>query len=242
MRFPSLHGTSWQIDRETMETVTDFIFLGSKITKDSECSHEIKRGLLLGRKAMMILDSVLKSRDITLLTKVHRVQAMVFPVVMYGCEGWTINRGECWRIDAFKLCCWRRLWESLDFKEIKPVHPKGNQFWILIGRTDTEAETPILRPLDTKNWLLGKDPDAGKDWRQEEKGMTEDEMVGWHHWLDGHEFEQALGVGVGQGSHGVTKNRIRPRAWTELLRLSHSYQCMWISLRKSDGFLVIPEK
>ena len=87
MRFPSLHGTSWQIDRETMETVTDFIFLGSKITKNSECSHEIKRGLLLGRKAMMILDSLLKSRDITLLTKVHRVQAMVFPVVMYGCEG-----------------------------------------------------------------------------------------------------------------------------------------------------------
>ena len=95
MRFPSLHGTSWQIDRETMETVTDFIFLGSKITEDSECSHEIKRGLLLERKAMTILDSILKSRDITLLTKGHLVQAMVFPVVMYGCKGWTINRGEC---------------------------------------------------------------------------------------------------------------------------------------------------
>ena len=91
-------------------------------------------------------------------------------------------------------------WESLDCKEIKPVHAKGNEFWILIGRTDAEAETPILWPLDTKNWLLGKDPDAGKDWRQEEKGMTEDEMFGWHHWIDGHKFEQAPGVGGGQGS------------------------------------------
>ena len=91
-------------------------------------------------------------------------------------------------------------WESLDCKEIQPVHPKGNQSWIFIGRTDAEAETPILWPLDEKNWLIWKNPDAGKDWRQEEKGMTEDKMVGWHHRLDGHEFEQALGVGDGQGS------------------------------------------
>ena len=113
--------TSWQIDRETMETVIDFIFLGSKITADGDCCHEIKRCLLLGRKAMTNLDSILKSRDITLLTKAHLVKAMVFPVVMYGCESWTVKKAECWRIDAFELWCWRRLlrvpwtdsWESL---------------------------------------------------------------------------------------------------------------------------------
>ena len=92
----------------------------------------------------------------------------------------------------------KTLESPLDSKEIKPVHPKGNQSWIFIGRTDAEAETPVLWPPDVKSWLTGKDPDAGKDWRQEEKGMTEDEMVGWHHWLDGLEFEQALGVGDGQ--------------------------------------------
>ena len=101
--------TSWQIDGETMETVTDFIFLGSKITADGDCSHEIKRCLLLGRKAMTNLNSVLKSRDISLPTKVHLVKAMVFPVVMYGCESWTIKKAECQRIDAFKLWCWGRL-------------------------------------------------------------------------------------------------------------------------------------
>ena len=101
--------TSWQIDGETMETVTDFIFLDSKITTDGNCSHEIKRCLLLGRKAMANLDSILKSRDITLPTKVHLVKAMVFPVIMYGCEGWTIKKAECQRIDAFEQWCWRRL-------------------------------------------------------------------------------------------------------------------------------------
>ena len=101
--------TSWQIDGETLETVTDFIFLHSKITTNDDCNHEIKRHLLLGRKAMTNLDSILKSRDITLPTKVPLVQAMVFPVVMYGCESWTIRKAECWRIDAFELWCWRRL-------------------------------------------------------------------------------------------------------------------------------------
>ena len=101
--------TSWQIDGETMETVTDFIFLGSKITTDGDCSHEIKRLLLLGRKVMTNLDSILKSRDITSPTKVHLVKAMVFPVVMYGCESWSIKKAECWRVDAFELWCWRRL-------------------------------------------------------------------------------------------------------------------------------------
>ena len=169
-----------------METVTDFIFLGSKITADGDCSHEIKRCLLLGRKAMTNLDSILKSRDITLPTKVHLVKATVFPIVMYGCESWTIKKAEHRRIDAFELWHSRRL---LDCKEIQPVNLKGNQSRILIGRTDAEAETPILWPPDVKHWLIWRDLDAGKDWRQEEKGRTEDEMVGWHHRRDGHEFE-----------------------------------------------------
>ena len=119
--------TSWQIDRETTETVTDFIFLGSKITADGDCSHEIKRCLLLGKKAMTNLDSILKCRNITLPTKVHLVKAMVFPLVMFGCESWTIKKAERQRIDAFELWCWRRLESPLNCKEIQPVHPKGNQ-------------------------------------------------------------------------------------------------------------------
>ena len=189
--------TSWQIDGKTVETVTDFIFSGSKITADGDCSHEIKR--LLGRKAMTNLDSILKSRDITLPTKVCLVKVMVFPVAMYGRE---LDYKESWAPKNW--CFWTVLLEKalespLDCKEIQPVHPKGNQSWICIGRTDAEAEALILWPPDAKNWLIGKDPDAGKDWSQKEKGMTEDEMVGWHHWLDGHEFEQAPGVGDGQG-------------------------------------------
>jgi len=142
--------TSWQIDGETVETVADFIFLGSKITADGDCSHEIKRFLLLGKKVMTNLDSILKSGDITLSTNVHLVKAMVFPVVMYGCESWTIKKAECRRIDAFELWCWRRLLSPLDCKEIQPVHPKGDQSWVFIGRTDVEAETPILWPPDVK--------------------------------------------------------------------------------------------
>ena len=133
--------------------------------------------------------------------KVHLVKVMVFPVVMYGCESWSIKNAECQRTDTFELWCWRRLLESpLDCKRIKPVHPKGNQSWVFIGRTDAEVETPILWPPDAKSQLIGKDPDSGKDWRQEEKGMTADEVVEWHHWLDGHEFEQAPGAGDGHGS------------------------------------------
>ena len=119
--------TSWQIDGETVETVSDFNLLGFKITADGDCSHEIKRRLLLGRKIMTNLDSILKSRDITLPTKVHLVKAVVFPVVMYGCESWTIKKVECRRIDAFELQCWRRLKSPLDWKDIQPVHPKGDQ-------------------------------------------------------------------------------------------------------------------
>ena len=119
--------TSWQVDGETVETVADFIFLGSQITADGDCSHEIKRHLLLGRKIMTNLDSILQSRDITLPTEVHQVKAMVFPVVMYGCESWTIKKAECRRIDAFELWCWRTLESPLDCKEIQTVHPKGDQ-------------------------------------------------------------------------------------------------------------------
>ena len=128
-----------------MEAVTDFLFLGSKITVDGDCSHEIKRRLLLGGKAMTNLDSVLWSRDVTLPIKGHIVKAVVFPVVVYGCESWTIKKAECWRTDAFEPQCWRRLLSPLDCKEIQP---KGNQSWIFIGRTDVEAETPILWPPD----------------------------------------------------------------------------------------------
>ena len=119
--------TSWEIDRKIVETVSDFIFWGSKITADGDCSHEIKRCLLLGRKVMTNLDSILKSRDITLPTKFCLVKAMVFPVVMYRCESWNVKKAEGRRIDAFELWCWRRLESPLDCKKIQPVHPKGDQ-------------------------------------------------------------------------------------------------------------------
>ena len=143
--------TSWQIDRETMETVRDFIFLCSHITADDVCSHEIKRCLLLGRKAMTNLHSILKSRDITLPKKVHLVKAMLFPVVMYRYESWTLKKAEHQRIDAFNLWCWRRLlrvsWTARIFNQsiLKEISPE------FIGRIDAEAETPILWPPDVKN-------------------------------------------------------------------------------------------
>ena len=127
-------------------------FLGSKIIADGDCSHEIKRGLLFERKVMTNLDSILKSRDITLPTKVHLVKAMIFPVVMYGCENWTMKKAECRRIDAFELWCWRRLlrvpWTA---REIQPLHPKGDQSLAFIGRADAEAETPIPWPPHEKS-------------------------------------------------------------------------------------------
>ena len=159
--------------------MTDFILGGSKITADGDCSHEIDRRLLLGRKDMTNLDSILKSRDITLPTKVHLLKAMVFPVVMYGCESWCF-----WTVVLEKT-----LESHLDCEEIQQIHPKGNQSWIFFGRTDAQAETPIVWLPDVKNWLIWNDPQAGKDWRQEEKGMTEDEMVELHHQINGHEFE-----------------------------------------------------
>ena len=138
---------------------------------------------------MIHLDSILKSRDITLLTKVHLVKAVVFPVVVWM---WELDHKESWALKNW--CFWTVLLEKtlespLDCKEIQPVHPKGDQSWVLIGRTDAETETPKLWPSDEKSWLIGKDPDTGRDWGQEEKGMTEDEMAGWHHWLNELEFE-----------------------------------------------------
>ena len=169
--------TSWEIDGETVETVSDFIFVGSQITADGDCSHEIKRCLLLGSKVMTNLDSIFKSRDITLPTKVHLVKAMVFPAVMYGCE---LDYEKSWAPKNW--CFWtvvleKTLQSPLDCKEIQPVNPKGDQSWVFIGRTDAEAETPVLWPPYAKSWLIGKDPDAGRDWGQEEKGTTEDEMA-----------------------------------------------------------------
>ena len=293
--------TLWQIDGETMEVVRDFIFLGSKITADNDYNHKIKRHLLLGRKAMTNLHSILKNRDITLPTKVHLVKAMDFPVVMYGCESWTLKNAECRRIDAFELWCWRRLesllycccccwvtsvmsdsvrlhrqkptrlpspwdspgknsgvgchfllqcmkvkievaqscptlsdpmdcslrgssihgifqarvleWGAIAFsvlycKEIQPVNSKGNQSWIFIGRTDAEAEIPILWPPDEKKWLIGKDPVAGKDWRQKDRGWQRMRS------LDGHEFEQVLGVGDVLGSLACCTHRVaRSQTW-----------------------------
>ena len=152
---------------------------------------KFKRCLLFGREVMTNLDSILKSKDITLPTKVHPVKAMVFPVVMFGCESWTIKKAEHQRIDAFELWCWRRLlrvpWTAGRSNQsfLKEISPECSFF----GRTDVEAETQILWPPDAKNWYFGKDPDAGKDWRREEKGTTEDEMAGWHRRLNGHEFE-----------------------------------------------------
>ena len=144
--------TSWEINGETVETVSDFILGGSKITADGDCSHEIKRSLLLGRKVMTNLDSIFKSRDITLPTKVRLLKAMVFPVVMYGCESWTVKKAERRRIDAFELWCWRKLFESpLDCKKIQPVHSEGDQPWDFFGRNDAKAETPVLWPPHGKS-------------------------------------------------------------------------------------------
>ena len=205
------------------------IFLGSKITANGDCSHEIKRCLLLGRKTMTNLDSLLKSRDIALLTKFHIVKTIT--VVMYGWKNWTISK-ENWVPKNW--CFWivgleRTLESPLDCKEIQPVNPKGNQSWIFIGRTDAEGETPKLWPPDAKNWLIGKDLDAMKGWRQEAKGTTEDEMVGWHHWLSGHEFEQTPGDSEEQGSpvccspwDHKDSDTIERLNWTELThRESH---------------------
>ena len=166
-----------------METVTDFIFLGTKITVDGDCSHETKRRLLLGRKGLTNLDNLLKSRDITADKSPYRQS--------YGFSSshvwmWELDYKESWV--SKNWCVWtmvlgKTLESPLNFKDIKPINPKWNQYWIFVGRTNAKAETPIPCRPDAKNWVIGKDPDAGNDWGQEEEGTTEDEMVGWHHRL-----------------------------------------------------------
>ena len=196
-----------------METVSDFIFLSSKINADSDCSHKIKRCLLLGRKVMIDLDSILKIRDITLPTKVLILKAMVFSV-MYGCESWIIKKAECQRIDSFKLWCWRRLlrvfWTTGRSNQsiLKEINPEYSLEGLML-------KLQLRWPSDLKSWLIGKDPDADRDWGQE-KGATEDEMVGWYHWLNGHEFEQILGDAGRTGNLSMFQSM-------ELQRVGHDW-------------------
>ena len=183
-------GRSWAGERHDLTYISGL----SLPIMDDDCSHEIKRRVLLGRKTMTNLDSILKSRDITLPAKVRLIKAVVFPGVMYKCENWTIKKA------AFELWCWRRFLRVPWTARRSNQSILQNQSWIFTGRTDAEAKALILWPPDVKSWLIGKDPGARRDWGQEEKGMTEDEMVGWHHQFNGHEFKQAPGDGEGQGS------------------------------------------
>ena len=194
--------TSWQIDGETVETVSEFIFLGSKITADGDCNHEIKRRLLLGRKAMTNLDTVVKSRGIILLTNVHLVKAMVFPIVMHGCESWIIKKVECWRINVFQLSCWRRLLRVLWTvrRSNQSILKENNYEYSLEGlmlKLKLQYSAHLMWRADSleKTLMLGK-----TEYRRENTGATEDEMVGWHHWLNAHEFEQTPGDDERQGS------------------------------------------
>ena len=180
--------TSWQIDGKTVETVADFIFLGSKITSDGDCSHEIKTCLLLGRKVMTKLDSIFKSRDITLPKRVLSSQGYGFPVVMYGCECWTIKKAECWRTDAFELWCWRLMrvpWTARRSKQsiLKEISPEYS-----LGGLMLKLKLQYFGHLMQRTNSF-EDSDAGKDWRREEKGTAQDEIVRWYHRLNGHEFE-----------------------------------------------------
>ena len=185
--------TSWQIDGETIGTVTDFIFLGSQITADGDCSHEIKRCLLFKKKKTKNYN-----KPIQYIKKQRHYFANKYP----SSQSYSFSSGNVWiwELDCEESwvpknwCFWtvvleKTLESPLDCKEIQPVNSKGDKSWIFIGRIDAEAGTPSLWPPDVENWLIGKEPDAVKDWGQEEKGTTEDEMVGWHQWLNGREFE-----------------------------------------------------
>ena len=212
----------WGNSGNSNRLYSDGVGEGSKITADGDCSHEIKRCLLLGRKVMTNLDSILKSRDITLPTKVHLVKAMLFLIVMYRFESWTIKKAECQRIDAFELWCWRRLWRvpwtarRSDQSILKEISPG-----CLLEGLMLKLKLQYFGP-DAKSWVIWKDPDTGKDWGQEEKGTTEDKVVGWHHRLNGHESGWTPGVGDGQGglascgSWGRKELQTRLSDWTEL--------------------------
>ena len=220
--------TSWQLDGETVETVADFIFLGSKITADGDCSHEIKR-LSYDQPRQNI-----KKQRHYFANKGPSSQGYGFPsdhVWMWELdykESWVLKNWGFWTVVLEKT-----LESPWDCKEIQPVHPKGDQSWVFIGRTDAEAETPILWPSDVKNWLIGKDPHVWKDWRWKEKGTTEDELVGCHYWLKGHEFGWTPGAGDGQGGLACCSPRVA-KSWT---RLSDWTALNWrvITLSKSQN-------
>ena len=203
---------------------------GSKITSDGDCNHKIKRHLLLGRKVMTNLDSVFKSRDITLPTKVCLVKAMVFPVVMYGCESWTVKKAERRRSDASELWCWIDSWETLGLQG-DPTGPfwRRSTLGFLWREWCWSWNSNTFWPPHAKSWLIGKDPDAGKDWGQEEKGTTEDEMAGWYHWLNGHKFEQSRKDGEGHGSllqfRGYKESDKTERLNNNKIFVIHSVMC-----------------
>ena len=207
--------TSWEIDGKTVETVADFIFLGSKITADGDCNHEIKKTLVPWKESYDLPRQHIKKQR-------HYFANQGLSSQGYGFSSshiwmWQLDYKESWVQKNW--CFWtvvleKTLESPLDCKEIQPVHPKGDQSWVFIGRTDVEAETPVLWPPDVKNWLIWKDPDAGKDWGQEEKGTTEDEMAGWHHQHNGLGFGWTLGVGDGQGGLAYCGSWVRKESDT----------------------------
>ena len=227
-----------------MGTVAEYIFLSSKITANSDCSHEIKRCLFIGRKVMTNLDSIIKRRDITLLIKVHNSQSYGFS----SSHVWMCMLGhkESWALKNW--CFWTVVLEKtpespLDKKDIKPVNPKENQPWIFIGRTNAEAETAVLWPPDAKNWLTGEDLEARKDGEREEMGVTEDEMVGWYHQQNGHEFcklwetvkdRQAWCAAVYQ----VTKSQTQFSNWTTITTNGNVCHNQWQSVSVRKRYLV----